>query len=344
MSFFNFKKLGAALLLSAALAVSGVVVVGCGDNGANNEQKDGEKVLGGDPVGDWKPYSVARDGKVEYMDEPDWVGILSLTSSRDFVETTFRKLPGKNFWIEGVGSGGTKWYTQGTTLCLYDENGKHDQECVQFGASGDKFYVYTEYTDCDWDSEKQQDVNCRKVNRTYTYTKANLASVRSSLGTVYKADPALRGDWTLPGSGECYYDEYYDYEYCDQDDYIDFYSTGVYGSGLRRYLGEIDGYGYYDGYYYTIGNTLYLIAEYCEWDDITYDRACTIGDAVPLSYRITGTGDNRTLRIGDDVWVVHIYNYDYDYAPAKSKQGKSSPSRARAKKSAFEPLSFSKKR
>jgi uncharacterized repeat protein (TIGR02543 family) len=240
-------------------------------------------------VGDWLLYSETYDGGTRYASEeaPNEKIVLSFRSSGEAVAVDFRKAG--NIWIEG-GEETVRWRTDGSAIFI-SENGEREELWVQYRIQGNNLITSDCYNYID-DGER-----CKEV----TYVRTPLTGVRNSLGTVRTTDPKLYGDWVLQGQGNDVYER------------IDFYRSAYY-YGASRYI-EVS-----SGYWYTIGNNLYLIGEECEWDDGYHER-CEITAPVSLSYAVSGSGDSRVLLINNrDAWVIEPDNY---YGPpAKSRQSK----------------------
>ncbi|GBU20770.1 hypothetical protein R80B4_00655 [Fibrobacteres bacterium R8-0-B4] len=285
-----------AMLTAAAIAlVAGGAMTGC-------SQKDDEG-WGGDIVGDWMPYSsissydgVPDGGTRYYNNSQDEKMIVSFRSSGEASQWGFQKVG--NVWVEIPFEAGdvVRWRVEGQTIYI-SKSGDKEDAWGNYTMSGDNLVV----TGCYYDNEDGIRIyHCTER----TYTRANVNSIRSSLGTIYINNPDIRGDWTLQGGGDEYgYHIYFGGTYCG-------------GSGVSRYINADN---YYDLVYYTNGDNLYLVVKNCDYDDYD-DRHCTTEPPVVLPYRITGSGDYRTLTIRNDIWTFRPD--DYDYSPAKSRQNK----------------------
>jgi hypothetical protein len=246
---------------------------------------------GGELVGDWIiMYERHSDGEIEYP-TANGKTIYSFKSSGKFFYGGFGKVG--DVWIAlELWTWVDEWYTIGQKLYLCS----HDYGYIdvkQYTISGNTLTLNSCYYD-DWNGKIAD--YCYEAK----FTKVNIADVRKSLGTVYTADSKLQGEWRLQG---------------DNHEHIYFYmlSYGNYDGDIRYINAK-------SGYHYTIGNKLYLIGEECEWyDDDNYQ--CKITETVELTYSITGTGDNRTLKINNDTWIFVPYDDDdYYYSQAKSSQ------------------------
>lgn len=211
------------------------------------------------------------------------------------------------FWIEGNSGESGRWRVDGSTLYLGNEVEQVFQ--WQYSIAGNKFTY--DIQECEYDD--YDDDECHEVLYKMTLTRVELAYFRNTLGLVYYADPALTGSWYLTDGGESY---------------LSFHGGEVNGDGVIRYLGGNTR----DGYYYTIGGTLYLIGVNCVWYGET--ERCTVTNTVQKTYSVTGSGGNGRLTIGDDYWSA----YDYYYSLAKSGQSKKTASNS---KSVFALLSKS---
>jgi hypothetical protein len=278
------RFLKAVAAVAAVLAVAGWGMLGCGDNG-------GSATEGGGLVGDWLAYSTTHDGETRYESEenPNDKLVLSFRSSGEAVAVDFHKAG--NIWIEGGGEA-VRWRTDGSAIFISENGEREELWAQQYRIQGNNLIISMCYNDID-DGEY-----CYEE----TYVRTTLAGVRNSLGTVRTTDPKLYGDWVPQGQSN--------------DDYESIYfSSRAYYSGASRYIEASS------GYWYTIGNNLYLNGEECVWDDDYRERQCEITSTVSLSYAVSGSGDSRVLRInGRDAWVIEPDNY---YGPpAKSRQSK----------------------
>jgi hypothetical protein len=256
------------MLLAAAFLA--MVLMGCVDGGGNNPGgQDGNGGGAGGLVGDWMVTSIVSDGEV--VDEEDDIQILSLESSGGYEWTAFERVG--NFWIEGGIKDGDEYYygcvlrynAVGSTLIMT----MSDRD----GNVGEQDVVQYEISgnklitkECHGGDEGRW---CFEI----TFTRVSISDVRGSLGTVYTPNPALHGEWVLQGGG---------------NESIDFYKDDImsYFWGDGRYIDARR------AYWYTDGDRLILV------DEDNY------GNKAELTYSVTGSGNDRTLRIGGDTWRI----------------------------------------
>lgn len=242
---------------------------------------------GGELAGDWLAVSISTPSGGEEDISSDYSKfVLRLQSNQKASAVTLERIS-DDIWTEVTSEDdedykNITWSVSGGSLILTMKRGSVSQNIeFPYTISGNNLSG----TFCDEDG-------CASA----TLTRINFADFKRSLGNVYKPDPKLYGDWELQG-----------------DDYGYIYFEGNNFGGGEIY---IDASG---GYYYTRGNTLYLIGEACDLDWDTWEYDC-VTETVELTYSVSGSGKNRTLNINGDTWK--IYDYDYYYGPAKSRHGK----------------------
>jgi hypothetical protein len=262
------------MLLAAAFLA--MVLMGCVDGGGNNPGgQDGNGDGAGGLVGDWMVTSVVHDGEVEFVRVGD-IQVLSFESSGGYASTVFERVG--NFWIEGGMKDGEEHYgfvivlrynavgsTLITTVSDRDGNVK-EQDVAQYRISGDNLIM----TSCHGGDEDRW---CLEM----TLTRVSISDVRGSLGTVYTPNPALYGEWVLQGGGG---NESISFEKHHPMSYF-------YGDGRFIDAGENR-----DVYWCTDGDRLILV------DANDYENKAE------LIYSVTGSGNDRTLRIGGDTWRI----------------------------------------
>jgi len=286
--------------LVAALALSAVVWVGCGDDGngnpgGSNNGGSGGNGLDASLVGDWL-----------VNDRDNYKSVFSLKSTGHFEEVSFMKVT--NFWINATwdGNGRARWRMENGKILLYAVNNPDVvQQMWSYSVTGNRLTLTVancdgEYIDGEW---IETDV-CEEYSETVS--KINLASFRNSLGTVRTQDPALRGDWRMAGGEE-----------------LELY--GSFYESTRRYIS-------YDySAYYTNGNHLFLLDVNCdeyvtveyEWGEEKECVSYSIAETVELTYAITTVDGIKTLTLTNpsrginDVWIERRYD-DY-YSQSKSK-------------------------
>jgi hypothetical protein len=278
-------------LKAAAVAVVSLVVCvwipGCVDNGTGDETGDGTAGggnYGEGLAGEWMVYSAIY---------PPYGEIHYASEEPDKKAFLVFKPTGEfaevifnkkgNVWIESGYT--TRWRSDGTAIFILDGNWEESE----YRIDGNKLIVGS----CRYSNYDEREY-CYEI----TATRSNIADVRRSLGAVYTTDPNLYGTWELQGG---------DYGY------LSFGSERFYSNLYAN-----------DGYWYTNGNKLYLIGEQCDWDENTHEERCeTTGNNVTLTYSVSGSGDNRTLRINNsNTWRIRVYDDDYHSSTAKSRPDK----------------------
>jgi len=260
---------GAMLAVSAVLAL---VLVGCG-----KDDDDG----GGDLAGDWQFMSdeECEDGVCD-IDQPgpDEKWFLSFNSSGVFTETSFDKVG--NFWIESNDTIGG-WSISGNTLSICEDG--YDCWSVNYSVSGNTLTLSDSGQDC-------YNGACHSYSYKVTYVRANIASVRSSLGNVKREDPALVGtEWRKPSEEWSGYDN------------ISFYD-GYFSGDLNVYLSDY--YNYYDRTWYTENSRLTLLLLECSEYETVYEHGDSwercistyVAETVTLDYQLANNGTNLRLR------------------------------------------------
>jgi hypothetical protein len=293
----------------AVSAVAVMLSVGCSekDGGGGGEEGDGNE---SGIVGDWSVVSIeyvdnvheSSNGVQPIPDDYKW--FYSLKSSNDLVTTQFSKVG--DFWIESVEEVG-KYSVKGDSVCV-------GTVCNKYIISGNNLTFSMLGEHCWYDDEFNED--CHPVSQIFKTVRGNLASTRSSLGTIYSQDSKLKNtEWEKPSSDpEC--------EWCG-DDRIAFWSQYFYDYN-RVYIPNDA----YDAAWYTEGgNRLTLVAMECdgyetvkedewEWEEcVSY----AVSQTITLDYQLT----NGTLRLKApgkdwDTWTPRD-NYMYK-SKAKSKQ------------------------
>jgi len=258
----NCRKIRSVVGL--AVAVSTALFIGCSnddgdsDSNPNNPNNTG----GGGLVGDWALVSMGDDGNVENL--PDNAKFfVSFKSSGEYVVEQLEKID--NFWI---GSAENRQYTVkgNDSLCFdYDD----DDGCASYKISGNTLTITEQYC---YDDE------CH--SNTSTAVKANIASVKSSLGKIYSADPALNEtDWQKG------------------DDGIGFYSHYFYDGGIYLSRDDYD----YRGVWYAENAKLTLLGLKCSKYETGHDDenewvecvSTSVEKTVTLDYQLSG----ETLRL-----------------------------------------------
>ena len=290
-------------------AVAAALCIGCGgdDNPANSG--------GNNLVGDWSEegttYLRVKSTGDSVVDNRKMLDgekfVISFTSDNDIVNTEFYKFA--DFWIEHGAS--ARYGIRGDTVCIAYA-GELGDECYKYDVSGNNLTVSSERTEC-YDGE------CEYRSTAYKYVRANLASIKKSLDTVYSRDPALNHtEWTRSsGSGGENENLYFGYEFYDRND--------VYISG-----------DYDESTWYTDDGRVSLVGLGCDkWERLTFDDGgyeeyCAsyfVVNKVTIPYLLA----DGTLRLrptgssGWDVWTPYEHHY---YSQPKSK-AKSTPERAK---------------
>jgi len=306
--------------LVAALALSAVIVVGCGDDGNGNPggSNDGGGGGSGDRdsrvVGDW----LVDEGRDIFKE--NW----SFKSSGEMILTEFTRVA--NFWIEATEMDGASvtWRTDSGKLIL--SHADYPGDDIIWGAysvTGNtlvltKRYCDEEYVDGEW---IETDV-CEEYRDTMT--KTNLSNFRNSLGSVRTGDTALRGEgryeWRMSSGGKIGFD------------WMCFYENP------RRYMNTNILYYEDEALWYTSNNRLHLLftecAEYVtvrdEWENWEACNAYSIAENVELNYAITTVNGIKTLTLTNpslginDVYVWHE-NENYYHQPKSIYAPKSRP-------------------
>jgi uncharacterized repeat protein (TIGR02543 family) len=249
-------------------------------------------------VGDWR-FVFAKGDTTRYGRGYDNFDVMSLKSSADLALAFYGRAPG-DVWIEeNLGVVG-RWIADGSTLYATLPDGSVSD--IPYSVSGDTLTLTDGLCHEEYNGDRgEYEMYCFDA----IYIRTSLAEVRKSLGTVYTADTALQGEWVLQGG---------------DNETMYFRSPSFYG-GSRYGVG--DDYDYRN-YWHTSGSKLYLVFVDCYGDDLYVDgylddRKCTIKETKTFNYSVTGSGDNRTLKINGDTWKINIREYN---APAKSRQGK----------------------
>jgi hypothetical protein len=267
------------MLLAAAFLA--LVLMGCVDGGGDNPGgQDGNGDGAGGLVGDWMFTSAIRDGEVEYGEE-SVIQVVSFESSGGWGSTMFVRTG--NFWIEGSMKDGAEYYgfvlrynAVGSKLITTLSDGDGDvrnQDVAQYKISGNNLIITSCYGG---DGEK----HCSET----TLTRVSISDVRRSLGTVYTKNPALYGMWVLQGGGN----ESIYFSIPEPESFLR-------GEGRGRYI-DTDG----SVYWCTDGDRLILV------DPSDYENKAE------LTYSVTGSGNDRTLRIGGDTWRISDDSDDDD--------------------------------
>jgi len=150
-------------------------------------------------------------------------------------------------------------------------------------------------------------------------TRADLATFKNSLGTIYRQDGALHGLWQLSGGEKNLWMDLFSWYY--EPHYFD---------GSRHY----------DYTWYTSGDRLFLLGLGCDeyktdvdrWGEYEYCAVFNVSETVELLYSVGGVGDDKTLtlqRVGPDgslgspdVWSPVVYSTGVAVSYVQKKTGR----------------------
>jgi hypothetical protein len=291
------------ILYKTTAAVASLVVCAAMTGCLVEDTADGNG--GGDITGDWteRSYFSSLDGYTQYYTgNDDGIQITTFRSSGEASVWGFGKVG--DVWVEVPFDNGdmVRWRAEGGTIYI-SQPGRGETAWGAYEISDNQLIVTMKRID-----RSCIDDDCDEVEYyvKITFERVNPAQIRSGIsGPIYINNPGIRGEWELPSvrideDGNLQYD--YEYLYLGVTGF-DFYGTSDAG---YRYLGQNDR-SY--GNYYTNGGNLYLVLNDCYRDD-NDERHCTYAAPIVLPYRLSGSGDSRTLTIRNDVWTIRPRNGD----------------------------------